>query len=255
MPKPVSVSNDNSPATQSPRAGIFAAGNGQRLQTRSSELKPLVKVNGKPLIGYVLNALAEANVSEVVIIINENGLPVRDYVTSLTWPFVLRWIVETTPTSMHSFIRLVETLSASGDSGPFLISTVDTVAASHAYTQFIKAARQYDWAAVTLALTAAGDDEKPLLVQMESATARITAIGPKAAASELATAGIYAVRPSILVEAESAQIDGLDSLRAFLGRLMDRGYKLAGIPISRSIDVDRPNDIGVAEAFLNNLIK
>ncbi len=113
--------------------------------------------------------------------------------------------------------------------------------------------RQYDWAAVTLALTAAGDDEKPLLVRMESDTARITAIGPKAAPSELATAGIYAVRPSILREAESAQRDGLDSLRAFLGRLMERGYKLAGIPISQSIDVDRPTDIGVAEAFLNNM--
>ncbi len=130
----------NSAATPSLKAGIFAAGHGQRLQARSSELKPLVKVNGKPLIAYVLNALADANVSEVVIIINENGLPVRDYVTSLTWPFALRWIVKTTPTSMHSFIRLIETLSASGDTGPFLISTVDTVAASQAYARFIKAA-------------------------------------------------------------------------------------------------------------------
>ena len=64
-----------------------------------------------------------------------------------------------------------------------------------------------------------------------------------AAPSDYATAGMYAVRSSILREAEAARRDGVDALRTFLGRLLDRGYHLAGIPIARSIDVDRPADI------------
>jgi hypothetical protein len=37
-----------------------------------------------------------------------------------------------------------------------------------------------------------------------------------------------------------------------MGRLLDRGYHLAGIPIAESIDVDRPADIQTAEAFLRS---
>jgi hypothetical protein len=60
------------------------------------------------------------------------------------------------------------------------------------------------------------------------------------------------VRTSILREAEAARCDGVDSLRTFLGRLLDRGYDLAGVPIAKSIDVDRPADIETAEAFLRS---
>ena len=107
--------------------------------------------------------MADAGASEVVVIINEDSLAVRDHVTAVEWPFALRWIVETTPTSMHSFLRVVETLATEGDDGPFLLSTVDTVADSQTYAQFMAEARQLEQAAVTLALTSPGNDEKPLL--------------------------------------------------------------------------------------------
>ena len=110
------------------KGGVLAAGRGERLRTPSSHLKPLVKVGSLTLIEHVLNSMADAGASEVVVIINEDSLAVRAHVSSMQWPFALRWIVETTPTSMHSFLRLVETLAADGDEGPFLLSTVDTVA-------------------------------------------------------------------------------------------------------------------------------
>jgi NDP-sugar pyrophosphorylase family protein len=79
--------------------------------------------------------------------------------------------------------------------------------------------------------------------------ARIEAFGE----GEFATAGIYAVRPIILREAEAARQDGLEALRNFLQRLFERGYEIAGIPISESIDVDRPADLAAAEAFLRQI--
>jgi hypothetical protein len=161
--------------------------------------------------------------------------------------------VETTPTSMHSFLRLVETLAADGNDGPFLLSTVDTVAGAQTYARFIADARRLKQAAVALALTAPGKDERPLLVRMASGNSRVVAIGDAAAPSEYATAGVYAIRPIILREAQAARRDGIDALRAFLGRLLERHYHLAGIPIAQSIDVDRPADIETAEAFLRSV--
>jgi hypothetical protein len=149
---------------------------------------------------------------------------------------------------MHSFLRLVETLAADENEGPFLLSTVDTIAGPNAYADFIESARRDD-AAMTLALTSPGNDEKPLLVT--TVQSRIERFG----AGEFATAGIYAVRPIILREAETARRDGLDALRTFLGRLLERGYKLSGIPITRSIDVDHPADIAEAETFLRSVGK
>jgi NDP-sugar pyrophosphorylase family protein len=234
------------------RAGVLAAGRGERLRTRSSHLKPLVKVGSQTLIEHVLNSMSDAGASEVVVIINEDSIAVRDHVAALQWPFALRWIVETTPTSMHSFLRLVETLAADGDEGPFLLSTVDTVASAQTYARFIAEARRLEQAPVTLALTSPGNDETPLFVRTAPGDSRIVAIGEAAAPSDYATAGVYAVRASILREADAARREGINALRAFLGRLFDRGYQLAGIPIADSIDVDRPADIGTAEAFLRS---
>ena len=234
------------------RAGILAAGRGERLRTQSDDLKPLVKVGDQTLIEHVLNSMSDAGASEVVVIINEDSLAVRDHVAGRNWPFTLRWIVETTPTSMHSFLRLVEALAADGDEGPFLLSTVDTVAGSKTYARFFAEARRQEQAAMTLALTSPGNDEKPLFVRTGPQDSRIFAIGEAAAPSDYATAGVYAVRASILREAEAARCDGVDALRTFLGRLLDRGYQLAGIPIAHAIDVDRPADIGTAEAFLRS---
>lgn len=227
------------------RAGILAAGRGERLRTRGAELKPLVRVGGETLIERVLNSMANAGASEVAVIINEDSRSVRDHVSKKEWPFALRWNVETTPSSMHSFLRLVEILAADGDDGPFLLSTVDTVASPNAYAEFIRRART-EQAAITLALTTPDHDEKPLLVRMAGENSRVEAFG----SGDCATAGVYAVRPIVLREADEARRDGIDALRKFLGRLLERGYSVAGIPIAGSIDVDRPEDIEAAEAFL-----
>lgn len=232
---------------QSLRAGVLAAGRGERLRSQPSDLKPLARIGDSTLIEHVLNSMAEAGASEVVVIINEDSRAVRDHVARNDWPFALRWIVETTPTSMHSFLRLVETLAAGDNDGPFLLSTVDTVTSPKAYRDFIEQARGSD-AAVTLALTSPGDDEKPLLVRVGSGNSRVEAFGE----GDYATAGVYAVRPIILREAEEARRDRIDALRNFLGRLFERGYPIAGIPIAGSIDVDHPRHLAAAETFLRS---
>jgi len=234
------------------KAGIIAAGRGERLRSQN-QLKPLVKLGDRTLIEHVLTSMTEADVSEVVIIINEASLAVPDHVANSKWPFALRWIVETTPSSMHSFLRVVETLAANDEGGPFLISTTDIVANPGSYAAFVSKARAFEDVDVTLALTPPMNDDKPLYVCVDGSD--ITAIGEDASPSDWATAGLYFVRPSILGEAATARHERLDALRKFLERLLERGYHLAGVPISQSIDVDRPADIDAAIEFLRTLEK
>jgi NDP-sugar pyrophosphorylase family protein len=244
---------DRTPAL---RAGVIAAGQGMRLRdgapSGTRTLKPLVPVAGITLVERVLTSLAEAAPAEVAIIVNEESTAVQEHVSSRSWPFALRWIVETTPSSMHSFLRVVETLAAGDHPGPFLISTVDTVAAPGMFARFNEACRFLE-TDVTLAVTTPKDDENPLLVRVAQGSSRVTAIGPGAAGAAWATAGVYSVRASILREAEQARHDGVSALREFLGRLHDRDYRLAAIPVAGGIDVDRPGDIRAAERFLKQV--
>ena len=234
------------------RAGVIAAGRGDRLRTGSHSLKPLVRVGGRTLVERVLMSVGEAGASEVAVIINDESLAVRDHVSALPWPFALRWIVETTPSSMHSFIRVVEALAENGDPGPFLISTVDTVAPPGAYARFIDEARRHSDAAVALALTGPSDDDHPLLVKLDGS--RVVAMGPEAGQAPYATAGYYAVSASVLAEADAARRDGVSALRAFLARLLLRGYRLDGVVSPPSIDVDRPLDVEAAEHSLRRVV-
>ena len=125
------------------RAGVLAAGRGERLRSQTDSLKPLVKVGHRTLIEHVLDSMSDARASEVVVIINEDSIAVRDHVAAVKWPYALRWIVETTPTSMHSFLRLVETLAADGDEGRFFFNGRHRSCAQ-TYARFIAEARHLE---------------------------------------------------------------------------------------------------------------
>jgi NDP-sugar pyrophosphorylase family protein len=234
------------------RAGVIAAGRGDRLKPGMNCLKPLVRISGRTLIERVLASIGAAGATEVVVIINEASRAVQDHVSALEWPFAIRWIVETTPSSMHSFLRVLESLADSGDQGPFLISTVDTVAGPGAFARFVDEGRNHAEADVTLALTAPGEDEKPLLVSLDGS--RVSAMGEAVVFSPYATAGYYLVRPSVLREAAQARLLGLGALRAYFSRLLECGYRIEGIPVGESMDVDRPIDVAAAEEFLRRTI-
>jgi len=78
----------------------------------------------------------------------------------------------------------------------------------------------------------------------------IKAIGEGARTSPYVTAGFYYFDPVIFDLAGSARARGLGALRQFLGLLVESGYALCGIPVSKTIDVDYPGDIRKAEDYL-----
>ena len=59
--------------------------------------------------------------------------------------------------------------------------------------------------------------------------------------------------PDIFAEIARARKKKLNALRRFLGHLVDEGYPIHGVPVPKTIDVDYPEDIEKAEAYLKEI--
>lgn len=231
------------------KMGIIAAGVGERLARGGISIpKPLVPVGGKPLVARIIHASAQIGVASVACIVNDLNPATAWYLQSTSWPVPVHVLVETTPSSMESLFSLRPLL----EDGPFLLSTVDVVFGPDTLASFQRSVLQLTDAVGVLALTRFIDDEKPLYTALD-ACGRITAMGEAASGSEFITAGFYAFRPEIFSLMDEARNRKLTAFRQFLGLLVENGYPVYGIPVSKTVDVDYPEDIEKAEAFLEEV--
>jgi hypothetical protein len=100
-----------------------------------------------------------------------------------------------------------------------------------------------------LALTTFMDDEKPLHVRLD-AHQRIVQLGDAARGSAYVTSGFYYCTPSVSAACAALAPTRVSALREFLGWLVQQGYWLQGYFAPKMVDVDRPQDIAVAEQFV-----
>jgi NDP-sugar pyrophosphorylase family protein len=225
-------------------AGIIAAGEGSRLRAGGILTpKPLVPVNGVPIIERLLRSLHRCGIGSARCIINEESLAVREYVEGLRLPIPVEFIVRSTPSSMHSFFELAPHLGE----GRFLLTTVDSVFDESDLRRLIEAAGSGD-ADGHLAVTDFVDDENPLYVEA-APDGRILSFS-KAGRAPWITGGLYALSSRVFREIEPAKARGISRLRNFLAHLVTSGYDLRIFPFSAIIDVDRPGDIRAAERLL-----
>jgi NDP-sugar pyrophosphorylase family protein len=231
------------------RAGIIAAGWGTRLGGGPKALTP---VGDRTLIDRVLDGIVDAGADSVTIIVNEASAAVCEHV-GRAWPgLAVEWIVRTTPTSMHSFLAVLEWLGAGGGEG-FLVTTVDSVCSVGTTREFVRQASALG-APLALGVTTVIDDEKPLYaVPREAGVAadarepfRIGALSSRRDASSFVTAGFYWASPSILSERDRSLTEGFTALRQFLGAVVEAGHVAWGVPLPPVIDVDRPQDVAAA---------
>jgi NDP-sugar pyrophosphorylase family protein len=231
------------------KVGILAAGEGSRLRAGGLHLpKPLLPIGGVPLIGRLLQALQLLAPEEIVCIINHQGSSVADYVQQHYSSLPMTFVQQDTASSYESFTVLCAHLRGA----PFLVTTVDAVFRPDFLPQFVAAAHQQTGMDMMLTLTTFIDDEKPLYVYLD-AQQRIRQIGEAARGSAYVTSGFYHCAPSV-----SAACDGLPprrvlALREFLGWLLQQGYWLQGYLAPKMVDVDRPQDIAVAEQFVREI--
>ncbi|HLB01475.1 MAG TPA: NDP-sugar synthase [Bacteroidota bacterium] len=227
-------------------AGIIAAGEGTRLKSEGiASPKPLVEVGGTPIIGRLLKSLANAGISSVCCIINEDSTEVRDYVESLLLPIPVSFLVKSTPSSMHSLFELSPRLRG----GKFLLTTVDSIFAESDLRDFLAAGEDDGAPDGLLAVTDYVDDENPLFVETGK-DGRVTSFS-KSGRSPWITGGLYIFHPRIFDEIPDARRLGIERLRNFLSHLVRSGYDLRTHRFSKIVDVDHVRDIRTAERMLD----
>ena len=228
------------------KAGILAAGDGSRLAAAGIFTpKPLVKIGGVSLIERTLRALVLGGADEIAFVVNERMESVVDAVRALRLPVPVHPVIATTASSMHSLHALAPHLK--GDR--FVLCTVDSVMRTDEFCDFMRLCSVRSEVDVLLSYTDFVDDENPLRIGLDG-DERVVALGAQASDSPFVTLGLYGMNPSIFPLLDRAVAEGEHRLRNFLARLLAASLRVRGRRISKGVDVDRPVDVQVAEAFL-----
>ena len=226
---------------------IIAAGEGSRLVQEGVKLpKPLVNLNGTPMIKRLIDIFLRCNATSLSIIVNEEMHQVREYLESLDIPVPFRLVVKSTPSSMHSFYEV----SRHFEEGKFCLTTVDTIFHEEEFKKYIEAFENDTTGADGyMAVTSFIDDEKPLYIDTDN-DLNITAFKDAAwDGVKFISGGIYGLTPPALRVLENCMENGVSRMRNYQRALVDAGLKLKAFPFEKIVDVDHAGDIETAAAF------
>ena len=231
---------------------IIAAGEGSRLAAEGITVpKPLVEVNGEHLIDRLIRIFMQNDAEEIVVICNDMTTLVASHLVQLQRdvlkgrPVPLRFVVKSTPSSMHSFFEISKFLSE----GPFVMTTVDTIFREDEFADFVASFRQSG--VQTFPVTDFIDDEKPLYVGTDEAM-NITGFFDENNNYRYISAGIYGLLPAALDTLRGCMERGESRMRNFQRALITDGLKIKAFPLSKVLDIDHAGDILKAEQFLQS---
>lgn len=230
------------------KAGIIAAGEGSRLAA-TGQVKPMIVVAGQPLIHWVVDGLRSAGCGALTVLTNSRGGPVIPSLSSSFPDLKFDFVTADTASSFESF-RLVSLRLAAADE-EFVVSTVDALIRPEDVARFIAECRAAK-AEAGLALTAHVDDEKPLWADIDE-KGLVTALGDGANIRKTVTCGLYYMTRKASAGLPNAAAHG--RLRDFWSDLVASGARVSGVLLSKTLDVDRPEDLAAAETFLTTETK
>lgn len=229
---------------------IIAAGEGSRLVQEGVRLpKPLVRLNGVPMIKRLIDIFMANNPESLSIIVNEQMTEVADYLRSLTLPVEMKLVVKSTPSSMHSFYE-VSRVFAPGSR--FCLTTVDTIFRADDFARYIDELEHlpagFDGC---MAVTPFIDDEKPLYVDVDESDMSIKAfLDAPDAGSRYVSGGIYGLDSKAVEILGRCMERGVSRMRNYQRELLAEGLRLKACALPKIIDVDHAGDIATAEAFI-----
>lgn len=233
---------------------IIAAGEGSRLaQEGISRPKPLVELNGEPMIERLMRIFHQNGAEEIVVIVNRLHPETEAFVKELSekhadWNITIE--VQTTPSSMHSFAVLAPHLA----DDPFCLTTVDTIFREEDFEAYIKAFHRalqegYDGC---MAVTDFVDDEKPLYVGTDEEMNVDGFYDTYEPRLKFISGGIYALTPKAIETLHVCMKEGRSRMRNFQRALIEDGQRLKAYLFPKILDVDHAADIAKAEAFLKS---
>ena len=231
------------------RFAIIAAGEGSRLASEGVKApKPLIEIQGVPLIERLVRIFARQGADSINIIVNEQQPETLAHIRELQKLFPINVVVKSTPSSMHSLHALSHLLR--GDK--FCLTTVDTLFHEEEFAEYIKTFKESDGDGI-MAVTDYIDDEKPLYVDTDSQL-DITAFCDKPTEnSRYISGGIYGLTPKALDILDECMAEGIERMRNFQRRLVGSGMRLKAYPFTKIIDLDHAEDIEKAERFISRV--
>ena len=233
------------------RFAIIAAGEGSRLKDEGIAVpKPLVEIGGERLIDRLLRIFVDNGADDIVVICNDRSPLVADRLRSVQRSGLcgravpLRFIVGSTPSSMHSLYAMSYMLAGE----PFVLTTVDTVFDEREFSRYVAAFRCS--ADCLMGVTDYVDDEKPLYVGVDddmTVTGYYDSAPGATGAGPYVSAGIYGLQPSALAVLERCIRRGEARMRNFQRALLREGETLRAFAFSHVFDIDHASDITKAE--------
>lgn len=229
---------------------VIAAGEGSRLVQEGVRWhKPLVRLDGEPMLDRLMRIFTAQGASEIVVIVNEHMRDVVDHARQMEKErrgtvCPLRLVVKATPSSMHSFFEISPFL----DKEPFCLTTVDTVFREPDFRAYISAFSSTE-ADGLMAVTDYIDDEKPLYVSTD-ADMNISGFHDEAGTCRYISGGIYCLKPKAIDVLRHCMDSGQSRMRNFQQQLVKEGLHLKAYRFPKIIDVDHAGDIDKAETFL-----
>lgn len=225
---------------------IIAAGEGSRLRQEGLLTpKPLIQIQGKPLVERWIDMAINHSISEVCIIVNDIYPELKTYFYSNSFSIPIHLVVKTTPSSLHSFYELRHFVKNES----FILTTVDPVFSEESFASYLHHISQLPKTDGMMAVTSYVDDEKPLWVLTDSKM-KIIAYQSVQENAHYISAGIYHFNSSIIPLLEEAILMNMHKMRTFQQFLVDRGRDLQAFDLGKVIDIDHVNDISSAEHFL-----
>lgn len=225
---------------------IIAAGEGSRLASEGVEKpKPLVELQGVPIIERLIKIFERNNAESINVIINEQQPDTLAFLKGLKCKCPLNIVVKSTPSSMHS----MHALSSQLKNGKFCLTTVDTLFHEEEFSRYIKEFEECEYDGL-MAVTDYVDDEKPLYIATDERL-EITAFCDKPNEStKYISGGIYGLTPKALDILDLCMTEGIARMRNFQRRMVENGLRLKAFPMGKIIDIDHAEDIAKAEKFL-----
>jgi NDP-sugar pyrophosphorylase family protein len=230
---------------------IIAAGEGSRLQQEGvSSPKPLVKIGGEMLVDRLFRVFQQQDATEIVVICNEQMTEVRHHLQQIqqAGSLPLKFIVKSTPSSMHSLWELSPWLADE----PFVLTTVDTIFREREFTNYVQTFQTLvgqQQADGLMGVTDYIDDEKPLYVATDD-DLRITGFLDACETPRYISGGIYGLTPRSLTTLQRCIERGESRMRNFQRALVHDGLLLKAFPFSKVLDIDHASDIQKAEEFI-----
>lgn len=232
---------------------IIAAGEGSRLAKEGVAVpKPLLPINGVPMIERLIRIFAKNRAESISVIVNSEMESVRLFLEQWLTDAVLqslgigkfRLIVESTPSSMHSFYCLSQVI----DADMVCLTTVDTIFREHQFAEFIRYAESQRDKDGCFAVTPFVEDEKPLYVETHGS--RIIGFHDQGIFPYV-SGGIYCLRTAVTFPILRQCIeDGISRMRNFQRALISAGLDIEPWVFPKIMDVDHATDIARAADFL-----